>query len=249
MTFYPEEYWSEVAQRISKRQKNKHLECISPLSLYRNNEFVKLLRSINFTDKSVLEVGCGPGGNLIEVLKNNPQKLYAADISADMLSLARENVKNQDVQFIKTNGRELPFSNSKFDIVFTASVLQYISDEILMQSLLREMCRVSKDRIILFEKTSTVLKADKHSMARPVGYYVNICKNMGFEVEKVSYLNTLFSDKINQSISSLLNPSRKYAEKVSSSVEVIQKITLPVTSLFDKFASSQDYAMIEMTRK
>lgn len=249
MTFYPEEYWSEVAQRISKRQKNKHLECVSPLGLYRNNEFLKLLRSIDFNDKSVLEVGCGPGGNLIEVLKKLPKKLYAADISQDMLSLARENVKNQEVQFIKTNGKELPFSSANFDIVFTASVLQYISDEMLMQSLLREMCRVSKDKIVLFERTSTVLKKDKMSMARPVEYYVNICKNMGFEVENVRYLNTLCSDKINQSISTLINPTRKYAEKVSSSVEMLQKITLPVTSLFDKFASSQDYAMIEMTRK
>ncbi len=63
-----EEYWSDVAKRMDVRKKNRLVAGDSePFYEYKREKFLKMLLTNNFKDKRVLEVGCGPGGNLLEV--------------------------------------------------------------------------------------------------------------------------------------------------------------------------------------
>lgn len=70
-TYHPEKYWSEVAKVIKKRENGKNVIAgdDEPYYRYKRQKFLSLLHSIDFSNKTLLEIGCGPGGNLIEVSK------------------------------------------------------------------------------------------------------------------------------------------------------------------------------------
>lgn len=251
MEYHPEEYWSEVAERIDAREDGNVLAGDdSPFYRYKRKKFLSLLNEVPFKGKKVLEIGSGPGGNLLEVLKHKPAELNAADISNTMISIARKNVKNKDVHFTKINGRELPFENQCMDIVFSATVLQHNTDELMMQDLLREMCRVSRDKVILFERIEPTLMGDELCMGRPVDYYADICRKMGFEIDEVSFINIQVSYLVSGAIRKVLNSSaRKEGQPLSKIAEFSQNISLPITSMLDKvFSSKRDLARITLKR-
>lgn len=76
-SYHPEPYWSAVATRIKARSgKNVVAGDDEPYYRYKRDKFLKMLSSVDFKDKSVLEVGCGPGGNLEFIDQLMPKRLY-----------------------------------------------------------------------------------------------------------------------------------------------------------------------------
>lgn len=79
---------------------------------------------IQVLEAQILEMGCGSGRNVANILKHmrvseNGGKIYAIDISHDSLNLAREELGNpENVVFQKDNMRRLSFEDNKFDAVF-----------------------------------------------------------------------------------------------------------------------------------
>jgi len=250
--YHPEPYWSEVADRIEARgDKNFMAGDDSPFYRYKRKRFLKLLHEVDFSNKHVLEIGSGPGGNLLEVLKQKPASMNAADISGSMIKLAKKNTSEHNVNFTKINGTELPFEDKKYDIVFSATVLQHNSDEEMMKSILREMCRVSADQVILFERVEGKIKGDDLCVGRPVDYYAGICEAEGFTLTDASFINIQVSYLVSGAARKLLNPaSRKEGQQLSTLAELTQKMSLPVTALLDKVITPQrDLARITLTRK
>lgn len=250
--YHPEEYWSEVAERIDARGEGNVLAGDdTPFYRYKRKKFLDLLNAVEFKGKNVLEIGSGPGGNLLEVIKHKPKELNAADISNTMIGIARKNLANHAINFVKINGRELPFSGQVMDIVFSATVLQHNSDELMMEDLLKEMCRVSRDKVILFERVESTLKGDELCMGRPVEYYAAICKKEGFELESVKFINIQSSYLVSGAIRKLLNPStRKEGQPLTKFAEFAQRATLPITAVLDNvFTVKRDLARITMKRK
>jgi hypothetical protein len=66
MAYNPETYWTRVGQEIEKRgDANFVAGDDNPYYRYKRLKFLKrFLDPIDFHSKTVLEVGCGPGGNL-----------------------------------------------------------------------------------------------------------------------------------------------------------------------------------------
>ena len=150
-SYHPESYWSDVAKRIKSREgRNVVAGDDEPFYRYKRQRFLEMLKAVNFEGKSVLEIGNGPGGNLKELSQLNPARLVGADISAEMIKLARSN-NNDFVELVKIDGTSLPFEDNTFDIVFTATVLQHNTDDKMMLTILDDICRGSKDKIFLFE--------------------------------------------------------------------------------------------------
>ena len=251
-TYHPEEYWSEVGDRIKERENGKNVIAgdDEPYYRYKRREFLRLLNEVEFKNKSVLEIGHGPGGNLIEVYKKNPKWLAGVDISERMVKLAKNKIP-EGIQVQKINGTALPFTNEQFDIVFTATVLQHNTDESMLKDLMKEMARVSKGEVILFERIEDRIKGDELCLGRPVNYYAKIMEEHGFRLDSTKFINIRTSYYVSGAIRKGLNPTnRKEGEPLNKPSAFLQKITLAITSKLDKLITSKkDIGRLRFVKK
>jgi ubiquinone/menaquinone biosynthesis C-methylase UbiE len=249
--YNPETYWSEVGQRIEERDKGENIIAgdDEPYYRYKRKAFLKLLNQVDFKGKTVLEIGNGPGGNLLEVWKHKPKKLTGVDISEQMVRLAKNKVP-AEVDVIKINGTELPFKDKTFDIVFTATVLQHNTDEGMLKQIMQELSRVSRDRVYLFERIESKIEGDDLCLGRPVEYYASIMDKFGFKLKSTEFINIRASYYVSGAIRKGLNrKDRKEGEPLNKPSELLQTITLPVTSALDKvFKSNKDIGKLEFER-
>lgn len=249
--YHPEPYWSDVAKRIQARGgANVIAGDDEPYYRYKRKRFLRLLLDVDFSGKAVLEIGSGPGGNLKELLSKSPKSLTGVDISPDMVALAKSHLP-PEVNFIKVDGTTLPFEGNTFDYVFSATVLQHNTDENMLLSLIGEMCRVSSEKVFIFERIEDSIIGDDLCLGRPVDYYADIFKKNGFELVSKKFINIRSSYYISGAIRKGLNPrKRKEGEPLTKFSELMQKLTLPVTSVMDKiFTSQKDVARLEFRRK
>ncbi|MBK8702021.1 MAG: class I SAM-dependent methyltransferase [Saprospiraceae bacterium] len=249
--YHPEEYWSNVANLITQREDSNVIAGDDePYYRYKREEFLKLLHTTDFSHKSVLEIGCGPGGNLIEVSHKQPSRLVGVDISNEMVALATKNVSSS-IEIFKSNGTELPFPDKSFDIVFTATVLQHNTDETMLKSLMKEICRVSKEKVVIFEKIDDTVKGDDLCMARPIEYYSEIMKQYGFTLKNSSFINIRVSYYLCGFVRKFLNrKDRKEGEPLNMVSNYLQKIILIFSRPLDKiFKSNKDLAKLEYLLK
>ena len=76
-----EAYWDKVAQEIGSREDLKIIAGDDePYYRYKRKRFLKLFDTIDFKNKSVLEIGSGPGGNLHHLTQKNCKKISVDDI-------------------------------------------------------------------------------------------------------------------------------------------------------------------------
>ena len=249
--YHPEPYWSDVAKRIKARKgKNVIAGDDEPFYRYKRERFLALLNEVDFTGKSVLEIGSGPGGNLKALLSKSPKSLTGVDISPEMIELAKSNLP-PEVSIIKVNGTELPFADQSFDYVFTATVLQHNTDENMLKQLMAELCRVAKEKVFLFERIEDTITGDELCYGRPVSYYEAICKQHGFVLASSKWINIRTSYYVSGAIRKGLNPkTRVEGEPLNGISNFLQNISLPLTRQLDKlFTSRKDVARLEFRRK
>ncbi|MBK9257594.1 MAG: class I SAM-dependent methyltransferase [Saprospiraceae bacterium] len=245
--YHPEKYWSEVANLITQREESNVIAGDDePYYRYKRIKFLRMLRKVDITNKCVLEVGCGPGGNLIELYERKPKKLVGADISNDMVHLAKKNVPNS-IEIVKTNGTELPFQNSVFDIVITATVLQHNTDEKMLHELIQEICRVSSKNIVIFERIEANVKGDDLCLGRPIDYYSKIFEKFGYKLLESEFINIRVSYYVCGFIRKVFNSkARKEGEPLNLFSVFLQKLTLLFTRPLDViFKSNKDLAMLK----
>jgi ubiquinone/menaquinone biosynthesis C-methylase UbiE len=250
-SYHPEDYWSEVGQRIANREDGKNVIAgdDEPYYRYKRKRFLKLLNKIDFSNKSVMELGSGPGGNLLEICNQSPARLVGVDISEQMLALARNKVPEY-VELVKTDGTHLTFADREFDIAFTATVLQHNTDEKMLKEIMGELGRVCSDKVYLFERIEKSIKGDELCYGRPVKYYSEIMENNGFRLTSKEFINIKVSYYVSGAIRKLLNPSsRKEGEPLNKLSVFLQNTTLPATSTLDKvFSSPTNIARLEFER-
>jgi ubiquinone/menaquinone biosynthesis C-methylase UbiE len=249
--YHPEKYWTEVGKRIASREEGQNVVAgdDEPYYRYKRERFLEMLNEVDFAQKSVLEIGSGPGGNLIEVAKKQPKRLVGADISAQMIDLARNKVP-KNVELIKVNGLELPFEDKTFDIVFTATVLQHNTDETMLKALMKEISRVSRKQVFLFERIENEIIGDELCYGRPISYYSSVMQSEGFKLATESFINIRTSYYVSGAIRKGLNAkSRQEGEPLNGISVALQNLTLPFTKQLDKiFTSHKDIAKMEFVR-
>lgn len=249
--YKPEEYWTIVGERIEERTDSENYVAgdDEPYYRYKREEFLKLLNKVNFKNKSILEVGCGPGGNLKHLLNSDAKSLTGCDISSQMVKLANKNLP-PNIKIVKTNGTEMPFEKNSFDIIFTATVLQHNTNENMLINLIAEICKLNPSEIYFFERIEANLKGDDLCMGRPVEYYAKLMKNNGYQLSDVQFINIRTSYYVSGIIRKLFNKStRKEGEPITSFSKLLQNITLPITKIFDKIIkSNKDLAMLKFIK-
>jgi ubiquinone/menaquinone biosynthesis C-methylase UbiE len=233
--YHTEEYWSDLALQINSRSgTNLIAGDDEPYYRYKRAKFIKMLRQSFFTGKKVLEIGCGPGGNLIEILKDNPLEINAVDISEQMVMLAKQNLSNYPVNIIKTNGSVLPFQDKSMDIVLTATVLQHNTHPEILHSLVAEICRVVNEEIIIFERLESKIIGNESCQGRPVEFYKALFSKYGFELNSLQFLPVSCSYYFCGAIRKIFGKrNRKEGETHNRAVVILQNIVLPFTRLAD----------------
>lgn len=102
--------------------------------------------------QQILDVGCGDGATEIFIRRHFPTwRITAIDVSEKSLQQAKQR-ELSNVSFRWYNGREIPFEENSFDIVFVAAVLHHI-DFPLHNVFVKEVYRVLKKggRVYVFE--------------------------------------------------------------------------------------------------
>lgn len=250
-SYHPESYWDKVAESIATR---KGIKIIAgddePYYRYKRKRFLELLGKIDFSGKEILEVGSGPGGNLDFINTKGCKKLTGVDIAQQMIALSAQLLKGKDIPVLKMDGKNLPFEDKTFDVVFTSTVLQHITDEQLLQQLCGEICRVSREEVLVFERIENHIKGHQSNMGRPVRYYKQLLHSNGFELISVQSLPIQASYYVCGIIRKVFNRGKRAEGQPLSKLSVaLEKIVLPITSLLDKLvASKRDVSLLQFRR-
>jgi SAM-dependent methyltransferase len=206
----PRGYWSAVAEQIRTRASGSLLAGDdSPFLRYKREAFLdRMPKRIAFRGKAVLEVGCGPGANLLEVAAAGPRRLVGCDIAPKMIELAMENTARMaNVECVELADDGLPFRTNEFDVSFTVTVLQHNRDD-TVRRLIAEMSRVTAEALYLIEDTTRrsrhldrfvgritggTVRPESYVLRR-VGDYAELCATRGFELVDVRPVNVYASD-------------------------------------------------------
>ncbi|MFA5998227.1 MAG: class I SAM-dependent methyltransferase [Candidatus Paceibacterota bacterium] len=100
-------------------------------------------RLVDFKDKTVLEIGCGIG-RITKFLSLRFKKVFAVDISAEMIKAGSERLQNlANITFIANDGERYPsIEDSTVDFVFSYIVFQHMPDKKIILENLKEIRRV-----------------------------------------------------------------------------------------------------------
>jgi ubiquinone/menaquinone biosynthesis C-methylase UbiE len=146
----------------------------------------------------VLDVGCGDGVTEVFINKYFPSwNICAIDISDKSI----EQAKNKNVngcEFQLYDGKNIPFNDNSFDVIFMAGVLHHI-DFSLHNGLLQEVSRVlkMKGRFFLFEHNpfNPVTKHlvdtcifDKDAKLLKIDYALQLLRENNFNVQKKKFI-------------------------------------------------------------
>ncbi|ODS38997.1 MAG: hypothetical protein A7315_03040 [Candidatus Altiarchaeales archaeon WOR_SM1_79] len=105
----------------------------------------------SFSDREILDVGCGGGGLLRELVKYGarPENLYGIDLLGERIEEAK--YLSTNINFRCGDASNLPYDDSSFDIVMQFTTFTSILDITMKMGIASEMLRVMKlDGIIIW---------------------------------------------------------------------------------------------------
>ncbi len=89
------------------------------LNIDRNwrKEIVKYLSGEKFYPRIILDLASGTGDLTSELLSFNPEKIYASDISKNMLDIQRRKIVDKRLELVQADALNLPFEENYFDLI------------------------------------------------------------------------------------------------------------------------------------
>lgn len=108
------------------------------------DEVRRIVRDVDFSDKRVLDLGCGSGGISIFLAQEYPlAHITGFDVEDPAIEAARRRAGSESVHdriaFVRGQPGPLPFPDNGFDIVFSKDALLHVPDK---EALFREVYRV-----------------------------------------------------------------------------------------------------------
>ncbi|MCR4784043.1 MAG: class I SAM-dependent methyltransferase [bacterium] len=97
--------------------------------------------------KSLYEVGCGSGANLL-LFERDGWNVGGVDYSASLIDIATKVLKSDDLLYAPAS--EMPDA-PMYDAILSNSVFSYFADELYAQAVLEKMCRKVKCAIVLLD--------------------------------------------------------------------------------------------------
>ena len=167
-------------------------------------KFYPLFHEIDFTIvKDFLDVGSGNGALEEEIAINYPHvKIYGIDISENMLKICKAK-RIQNTEFLFGSMTQIPFEDTKFDVVVSIGVLQNFNGS--LDKAIKELCRVVKADgylyIIALDKDCKWFKEGIKKMNQINTYYspedlMNRIARRGFSIENARSISLLDIDSM-----------------------------------------------------
>jgi hypothetical protein len=126
---------------------------------------------------------------------HRPRLILGADISQTVYDIAQRNLRSYgNVKLAKVDGTHLPFDSNSVDLSFTATVLQHVTDATMLQALVGDICRLTRDTIIMEDiGDHEQVGGEGTAISRTVEVYQTLFGNHGFQLCHVEFLNTKVS--------------------------------------------------------
>jgi ubiquinone/menaquinone biosynthesis C-methylase UbiE len=106
-------------------------------------------------DCIILELG-GGNGRMSEYLGDIYTKVYALDISGEMIKQGKERLDDMpQIEFIETDGMTIPLKDNLVDVAFSYLVFQHFKTKEMVESNFREVYRVLKPKGIFKVRVRT----------------------------------------------------------------------------------------------
>ena len=110
------------------------------------DEVKRILRNLDVSKKSILDIGCGSAGITVSMIKDYGAKnVIGIDIEDDVCNAARERIRQmgleQKIEIKKVKPGPLEFDEMTFDIVFSKDSIVHIEDK---ENLLIDIFRILK---------------------------------------------------------------------------------------------------------
>ncbi len=147
---------------------------------------------------NILELGCGFGRSL-PILCDLAKHVTAVDISSEMIKVARDQVKNKNIDFYVSPSECLPFNDQKYDVIVCFAAF----DAMYQKDALEEINRIARQgaRILITGKNDNYDDDDDDAILAEVGarskghpnYFTDVKKlvqnieEFGFEIEIERY--------------------------------------------------------------
>jgi tellurite methyltransferase len=123
--------------------------------------FDQLLKGRFVPGMRVLDAGCGPGRNLVYLLKSG-YEVFGVDESSEAVAqtrrLAAELAPHLPAENFRVEAVEkMSFADSSFDVVLSSAVLHFARDKAQWSAMVKEMWRVLKPGGILFARLASTI--------------------------------------------------------------------------------------------
>jgi SAM-dependent methyltransferase len=183
--------------------------------------------------KTVLEIGCGPGGNLA-LFQHRAAKLYGVDVSPVMVELSTRRNPAATVQQI--DGRYLPFADASIDVAYTSTVLQHNVEWAGCSALLNEISRVTKERIVLIEDVGHEGHDGTDTwVGRRMNVYVDALARLGWSLTSSRFLNLAVSRRAHYKSRRLWPAGHSEGQPVGWKASAFLNLALVFTRFADRF--------------
>jgi SAM-dependent methyltransferase len=93
------------------------------------------------SSRDVLEVGCGEGGNIMNVFARDTSKARVIGLDASEQRVRFAKRVGVPAIFVCADALSLPFPDSRFDLILCRDVLHHVADRSRVLSELRRVCR------------------------------------------------------------------------------------------------------------
>lgn len=144
----------EIKSRYSRRNNitKDRYSFLQPATILSEQEkeraLVKWIKANNIfplEDKTILEIGCGNGNNILTFLKFgfDPGNIYANELLEERFLIAKKKIP-QEIQLIKGNALDIELPNNKFDIVYQSMVFSSILDKNFKKDLAAKLYNLVK---------------------------------------------------------------------------------------------------------
>lgn len=141
----PENYLDSLKNSRDGRNDLGH----NPEVLFQSFAFEKsIIRSLypipDLSILKVLDVGCGEGGSLLNLIRLGfkPDNLSGIDILSERIKKAQVNLPN--TRFITGDAANMPFPDNNFDLVMESTMFIQLKNDELCRLIADEMIRVTK---------------------------------------------------------------------------------------------------------